>query len=113
MNKTYICDCGNQHPDTSGEPFSLTNAPAGRTRKPIAAPRSGVQLALLSGLDCLPGQQDLFDVDGASRLPAEPAPGYSMPPCEQCGVLSTHWHGTHLIYLCSACAAQFGPYSAS
>ena len=65
--------------------FNLTNAPAGRARKPIAAPRSGVQLALLSGLDCLPGQQDLFDVDGADKLPrdrftlGQPVKNYTIP----------------------------------
>ena len=50
------------------EPFRLTNDTR-RAWRPatfdnLDRRRQGV---LLSGLDCLPGQQDLFAVDGSSR----------------------------------------------
>ena len=47
--------------ETEDEPFELQNAPPGRTPwQPPIHPK-GVQKMLFTGLDCLPGQQDLFD----------------------------------------------------
>ncbi len=36
------------------------------TEVPCVAPVSGKQRNLFSGMDCLPGQMDLFDTDGGS-----------------------------------------------
>ena len=41
------------------------------------------QLSMLSGLDCLPGQQDLLDVDGCSALPPEPITSEERDELEQ------------------------------
>jgi len=54
------------------EPFQLTNPPP--KRKKIDVPNTtGTQKMLLSGLDCLPGQKDLFQTDGEqSALAKQP-----------------------------------------
>ncbi len=53
-------------------PYHLTNEPAHvRHKSKPPPPKQGV---LLSGLDCLPDQGDLFDTDGAGRLPDRETP---------------------------------------
>jgi hypothetical protein len=57
--------------------FTLRNdPPRPAKRTPLAAPRRDKQLPLFRGLDCLPGQQDLFD---AGEI-ASPAPRVSETP---------------------------------
>lgn len=46
--------------DSEDEPFSLSND-KGKTAKPDFGNNTGKQKSLLSGLDALPGQQDLFE----------------------------------------------------
>ncbi len=68
------------------------------------------QRKLFSGMDCLPGQQDLFRVDGDPEPapPKPPAPAYTCPnghrvtwnhrdddtapTCHRCGVIATHYN---------------------
>ena len=45
------------------EPFRLQNDPPPLPRPTITEPEPTVQRRLLSGMDCLPGQLDLFDID--------------------------------------------------
>lgn len=53
-------------PATDSQPFTLANHPPRRPRPALdATPRR--QLPLWDGLDCLPGQQDLFDDDTAQQ----------------------------------------------
>lgn len=49
------------------EPFALAAAPASTAKRFEFARTKTVQRVLLSGLNCLPGQQDLFDGMDGSR----------------------------------------------
>ena len=55
-----------QHAPSEGERFALANDPP--RPKPARFENSeGRQRMLLAGLDCLPGQGDLFETDGESE----------------------------------------------
>ena len=47
--------------------FQLTNTPPNRKPWRGEEPENTRQTLLLSGLDCLPGQQDLFVTDGQQK----------------------------------------------
>lgn len=46
------------------EPFRLTNDPPKQKPWVPPAPEESTQRVLFSGMDCLPGQLDLFQTDG-------------------------------------------------
>jgi hypothetical protein len=53
---------------TEPEPFALRNDPPAATKATFEN-NPCRQRVLLAGLDCLPGQQDLFPTDGGTDVP--------------------------------------------
>jgi hypothetical protein len=69
--------------------FTLSNDPPKPRKQPLLAPPPGKQLMLLGGLDCPEGTQNLFDVDGPSKLLRECPPVADVDPervawCPEC-----------------------------
>lgn len=52
----------------TSEPFTLTNAPAKPKPWKCPKPEPMRQTVLFAGLDCLPGQEDLFATDGQPEV---------------------------------------------
>lgn len=67
VTRFQLADCSWYDPEHKPTTFCLENTEPKMTKwtgKPSARQR---QRALFSGLDCLPGQRDLFDVDGEAE----------------------------------------------
>jgi hypothetical protein len=58
------------------EPFQLTNEPPKRKRPDVPPEK---QKVLFSGLDCLPGQLDLFKTDGYDAETASQGDSHDTP----------------------------------
>jgi len=58
------------------EKFTLRNDPPEPKRAPIESSGKRRQRMLFSGLDCLPGQMDLFPTDGQDPEPEHTEPNH-------------------------------------